>query len=731
MRCCVRMAALVCLLGLGLPGIASAARPRVGVALGGGAAKGLAHIGVLKVLEQAGVPIDCIAGVSMGSVVGGMYAIGYTTAEIESITVGIDWAELFSDRTGPRMLPMENKVLDARYLFSLPMDGVKPRVPSGLIEGENVTRLFSRLSLPRQRSADFRDFPISFAAVAADIQTGGAVVLDKGFLAEAIRASMAIPTIFSPVRIGGRVLVDGGLARDLPAVDARDLGADIVIGVDVGKREYTANELNSFITISNQTMNLVFAQALEQQHSLCDILIEPDMEGVSLSDFRAARQIIRRGEEAALAILPELKALADSLNALAPPGSSRRKEPAPFDSVTLVDLEIDGLSTVPRRVVEREFSNLRNHGPVKVERIEDAIDRVRGSGYFEMVNTRFEDVIEGTPGERLIVSLREKPTNEMGIGLRYDTRRNASFLANAVFRHAGLGGATLTFDAVMRDEFEVGLRYLVPVGFMRAFGFRASVNSEKSYLNLYDSGERVAVYRGLYSFGDAAFGTLFSTRVALSAGLRGEYIDQKLEVGGGSFADLTNTLIPLYGLVHIDTFDRKVYPRSGLFVRLSAETADKKFGSDATFTRVYLDWRAMIPVAGKVSIIQNLYLGTSSGSDLPPAYYYFLGGVDEKVTLIGQPASFYGLEHQDRSGKHIQMVQLGAQLEAGKETFVILQWNAGNTFDEWNTKIAGSRYVNGFGLTLGFDSIVGPFELTLMTGDEHDFLAYFSAGYKF
>ena len=732
MKACVRAVLAVCLLGLGLAGAAGAAgRPRVGVALSGGAAKGLAHIGVLKVLERTGMPIDCISGVSMGSVIGGMYAAGYTAAEIESVTAGIDWAELFSDRTARWILPMENKPLDSRDIMSFPMRGLKPSMPSGLIEGKNVIRLFSKLALPRQRSADFRDLPIPFVTVAADLMTGEAVVLEKGFLAEAMRASMAIPSVFSPVRIDGRLLVDGGLVRNLPAADARNLGADIVIGVDVGKREYTEEELTSFISVSNQTMNLILGEALVEQQKLCDILIQPDMKGVALSNYGDAERIIRRGEEAALAILPRLQALADSLNALPTTAPTPRKETAPMETASIVDLDIDGLSEVPRSVVEREFWSLQRDEAVPVERVEGAIDKIRGSGLFEGVNSRFEGIEKDIRGERLVLGLREKKGNELGVGIRYDTRRKASVLFDTVFRNVIFGGATLAFDAVLREEFDLGARYLVPLGLIRSFGFKARANAAKSYLNLYDGDERAAAYDAFYYFGEAAFGTLFSTRIAVSAGVRGEYVDQQIEGGRETFSTRRDKLFPVYGLVTVDTLDRKVYARRGFFVQASAETADEEWGSDATFSRVYFDGRAIVPVSRKMSLLGNLYLGTSSGDDLPPAYYYFIGGVDEKVTILGKPASFYGLEHQDRSGRHIQMIQLAAQWEAWKEIYVILSWNGGNAFDEWSWDVASNRYINGAGLTLGLDSIAGPLEVTAMTSEERDFLVYFAAGYKF
>jgi len=700
-------------------------RPKVGVALGGGAAKGLAHIGVLKVLEEVGMPVDCITGVSMGSIVSGLYALGYTSAELESLVLQIDWTELLSDREGRRALPMEQKLWDSRYIASVPVDGFRVRMPSGLIEGKNVIRFFSQLALPLQRTADFKDFPIPFACVATDLLTGEAVVLDEGFVAEAMRASMAIPTVFSPMRINNHLLVDGGLARILPAEDVRRLGADIVIGVDVGRREYTEEELNSFITISNQALNLVLDHSLEEQRRLCDIVIEPDMEGVSLSDFRNAGRIIQRGEEAARAMLPRLQGLADSLSALSTATGAPHR--SPMDSVYLVDLSVEGLSDVPRSVIEKDIGIHRPRW-VTVGQLSDAIERIRGTQLFDRVNAR----IEGTrDAAKLVLALREETENALGIGLRYDTRRDASLLVNATFRNAGIGGATFAVDAILREEFGIEAKYLFPLGLARSLGVKMTADVSRAFLDSFEDGRRAASYRTSYYFGEVTLGGVFSTRLALSGGFRGEYLDGNLVTGSAGFSDQENTLFPFFGMITFDTYERTVYPRRGVYVQLLAEATRDGLGSDVSFSRFIFDWRAIIPVSGKVSILQNLYLGTTSGDEIPDAYHFFLGGVDEKITLLGKETSFYGLGHQERVGAHVQTLHLGVQWEAFKENYVIFVWNAGNTFDEWTGDLADNRYIHGGGLTLALDTLLGPVELTVMTSERHDFLAYFTAGYKF
>jgi NTE family protein len=620
---------------------------------------------------------------------------------------------------------MEQKTWDSRDLASLPMKGVKPRAPSGLIEGGNVMRLLSRLSLPRQRTPDFTKFPIPFSCVATDIMTGQAVVLDHGFLAEAIRASMAIPTVFSPIVIDGRLLVDGGLSRLLPAEDVKKLGADIVIGVDVGKREYTPEELNSFITISNQTLNLMLDPSLEKQQHLCDILIQPDMGGVSLADFKNAPRIIQRGEDAARAILPKLRALVDSLGA--GPAGDRPPAPAPMDSVYLTEVRVEGLADVPRRVVEKEIG-IELPDKVAVPKIGEVIDRIHGTRFFERVNSRID---EKNGGDHLVFELHEKKGNELGIGFRYDTRRDASLLVNAGFRNVGLGGASIALDAILRDEFSVEARFVFPLGVARSFGVKLRADASKSFLNLYDEAGQRATYRAKYYFAELSAGTLFSTSLILAAGIRGEYLDQDLDSGPLSASSRGDALFPYFGAITIDTYDRTVYPRRGVFAELSAEAANEALSSDVTFSRIFFDWRSIVPVGSRLALMQSLYFGTTSGSDLPPGYYFFLGGVDEKSTLLGKDGSFYGLDHQERSGRHVQAVALGARWEAAKEVFISLTWNAGNTFDEWNTTVEGSRFINGVGLSLGVDTFLGPVDLTIMTSEVNDFLAYFSAGYRF
>ncbi|UCG50997.1 MAG: patatin-like phospholipase family protein [Candidatus Latescibacterota bacterium] len=714
---------VVCLLLL--PRGAEGERPKVGVALSGGAAKGIAHIGALKVIEEAGVPVDFVTGVSMGSIVGGLYAAGYTTAELESLVLAIDWDELFTDRIPRRNLAMEHKIWDRRYQISLPIDDRKVQLPSGLIAGQNITRTFARLTTPVQHTRDFRKLPIPFLCLAADIANGEIVVLDSGHLSEALRASMSIPTVFAPIKIGDRLLVDGGLARVLPAEDAKNMGADIVIGVDVGERPRDESELRSIIDMTHQALTLFMTPEIDRQRELCDILIEPDVHDVELYEFGKGRMLIDEGEKAARAVLPQLEQLADSLSRLASPEPPKIRPK--IQGFYVIEIAIEGLARVPRELVEREL-DFELPGRLTISDIEEGVDRVYNTQLFHRVAYGIGPT-EG--GSRLTLRVSEKTENLFRIGFRYDSHREGMLLLNTTWRDNSSYGATFALDLILSEEWEIDAKYFMHSGILRALGVRARVNTTRRDLDVFEGDQRVATYRTQYSYAEAMLGSIFSSTMNAAIGVRAEYMDQALETGSIEFSDRYDTVVPVFGKITIDSYDRTVFPASGFFLDLSAELADSDLGSDVSFTRYYLDQRLVLPLLRRLSLLQAVYVGTTRGDGAPPGYLFYLGGVDQPVTFLGEDATFLGLKHQERTGEHVQVFQLGVQIEFLPNKFLQVGWNIGNTFHEWNTDLDFDRYINGGGIAVGMDTIVGPITFTMMTSERHDFLTHFSAGYRF
>jgi NTE family protein len=429
-------------------------RPRVGLALSGGSARGFAHVGVLEILEEAGVPIDVMAGTSMGSVIGGLYASGLGTGELRTVAAGVDWDWMFSDTPQRRNLPVGRKAEEGRTLFTLPIVDGLPRIPSGLIEGQRITLLLTGLTWHVHPVEDFRALPIPFMAVATDAATGDAVDLDHGFLPDAIRASLAIPSVFAPVHIDGRDLIDGGIARNLPSPEVLELGADIVICSDVTKPLLPADSLRTLVDILGQTIAYRTVERRDRDAALCDVMIRPDIEGIESAAFDQAREIMERGREAAVAALDTLRALG-LVGRVAPTPPDDRDPLMEVAAVTRIG--IDGLEQSSERAVRRSLG-IRAPVQVDVNAVDEAVSRVYDTGFYERVSYRLmpDPEAPGASDDRvLIIRLEDEPRSSVGAGYRYDSRYKASILGTATIRDLLIPGSTLLADLRLGEQTRV------------------------------------------------------------------------------------------------------------------------------------------------------------------------------------------------------------------------------------------------------------------------------------
>src|SRR6187397_348108 len=289
-------------------------RPRIGLVLSGGGARGAAHIGVLKVLEENHVPIDAIAGTSMGAVVGGLYASGLSAADVERVMTSVDWQDAFRDRPARTDLNFRRKLEDQNFLvkFPLGLTGGEFRLPRGLVQGQKLTQILRGVTLPVAQIQNFDDLAIPFRAVATDIVTGDRVILDHGDLTTAMRASLSAPGVFTPVESEGRMLVDGGLSSNLPVDVAREMGVDVLIVVDCGFPLLERGKLDSVATVSNQMLAILIRHNTADQRKTLkatDVVIDPALGDFSSLDFSQHAKAMRLGEEAARGQSQRLAAL--------------------------------------------------------------------------------------------------------------------------------------------------------------------------------------------------------------------------------------------------------------------------------------------------------------------------------------------------------------------------------------------------------------------------------------
>ncbi len=708
--------------------IKSQDRPKIGLALSGGGAKGFAHIGVLKVLEEQKIPIDYISGTSIGSIIGGLYAIGYSTKYLEKLALSTNWDEMFSDNVQRRDLGMELKQWDGRYAFSLAIEGRSLQLPSGIIEGQKIIRLLDSLTTPVQHIEDFREFPIPFSCVAVDIVTGKAIVLNKGHLSEAIRASMSIPSVFTPVKINNHLLVDGGVIRNLPARDARDLGADIVIGVDVGAPLHAEESLKSLLNIVDQLTSFQKAMVNEKQQKLCNLLITPKLDTYGPTDFDEADFFIQQGEAAARAKLPELRSLLDSLNFAGDPEPPPIANPKPVDSFNISEIEITGLSPGAKKVVQSEL-NVFLPGRITPAALRDMIDRIYSTQLFARITYRLTDTVDG---KKLWIRAKEKSTNLFRIGFRYDSRNDAAILLNTTIQNFWKFGSILAFDLKLGLNPMFDGQYFLRTIDRGRIGFRGRVNYFRSLLDVFEGAERVSQLRVISYISDFQVGRIFAKKWTLSIGVRGEYVENKPRIAPVDTRGRKDKLATLYGLWRIDTFDRTVFPTRGVFLNAEIALADKRVISNRSFRRALVDFRAMIPLHRRVSFIINTFLGaTTTKSDIPIHYLFMLGGMDTPFVYLGDSNSILGLLIQERVGRNAQFLQLGTQFNLPGRKFIQLRWNAVEVFERFKINFKENKFITGFGVTAGIETRLGPVDFTLMSGNRHRLLGYVNVGYKF
>ena len=703
---------------------------RVGLALSGGSARGFAHVGVIEVLEEHGLQVDLVTGTSMGSVVGGLYAMGYTPEMLRDVSSQIDWSRVFNDRPARRNLPIERKSDDGRYVIALPMNGLVPTLPSSIMEGQRISQLLTALTWPAHAVTDFALLPKPFGAVATAVDSGSAVPLRGGYLPEAIRASLAIPGVFAPVEIDGRLLIDGGIARNLPAQDAGELGADWIICSDVSEPLASQDSLENLAKILNQTVAYRMWERTLAQRKLCDILIVTSVPSSLSTGFDRAEEIIEYGRVSAEAVLDSLRAAGIDL---APASAFRPRSGSGWDPaeevVQLSSIQVEGIDRQSRSTILRTLQ-LDPGSAVSPTELDLAISRLYDSGLFRSVWYRLEPA--GTarsadPGPRrtsadpesvvMTVEVVEKKQNRLGASYRYDGRYKASILANAEFRNLLLPGSFLQADLRLGEQGRFAVDFGKRWGWSAAPMLALRFDNKRMPFDIFVDGERVSEpnvrstsIRGLAGLGfgyDSFLGVEFGYEDVNSEPAP---LAEDWTAGDEDFATLA-------GLAAIDRWDRARFPRRGWQLLGKALWADESIGG-SDFSQYVLDLQGVIPVTDRIGVLGRATIGTSDGDDLPSNYLFFVGGAQQYELYRDRHFPFYGLRVNERRGRHLQAGMLGLQWEFLPELFAQVRGNAAALPGEWEWD--DEAFFGGWGLTLGAWTRFGSAALTVAGEDFSD-----------
>lgn len=502
-------------------------RPKIGLALSGGGAKGMAHIGVLRAMEEAGLYPDYITGTSMGSIIGALYAIGWSVDEIEEMARSADWEQLLTNKISLDKVAYEEKNFYGRYLVELPIVKGKVGLPGGLIEGQELTQLLSRITISAHGITDFNDFVIPFACVGTNIETGRAKVFRSGSLPEALRASMAIPSVFTPMEIDGELYVDGGLVRNFPIQEVRDMGADLVIGVFVSDSLAKKQNLNSMVSVLIQSAFVMSAHDSEKQMELADVLIFPDLTGYGTYSFDKTGEIIDRGTDTGKNYLNIFKQLADTVLTTAPKRPNIVKYgPEKF---TIDHVKITGNEYVDSELIQGKL-RIQHGEEISIDKLEQRINLLYGTRYFEKIVYTIDQHTN-----TLILRIKEAPRASLKMGVQYDTENEAGLIFNLTLRNF------LFRNSRMIAEYDLGDNSRFNFNFFKYLGTRQNIaaaldwvviNSEiPSFWPETEVGANASVVSGLLKEND--IGLFFKLQGTFAAnktfGLGIGFLDQKIK----------------------------------------------------------------------------------------------------------------------------------------------------------------------------------------------------------
>jgi NTE family protein len=393
----------------------SPVKGRIGLTLSGGGAKGFAHIGVLHVIDSLGLKVDYISGTSMGSVVGGLYAAGYSAAEIEKIALSIDWAHVFDPNPELENMHVRDRYRSGKYLIEIPFEKLKVVVGTGAIEGQQLWSRLEQLFFHLRETNNFHQFPIPYACVATNIETGEPVVMSSGDIVSAIRASIAIPAVFTPVEREDMHLVDGGSVNNFPVNIVKEMGAEYVIGVNVSHNLRKFEELKTPLDIIFQMGLFKNAAVFEKNRKNTDLFMEPDLDGYNGSSFTEVADIIERGKQIARNYIPEIKELAG----INPADTAKVSEATHSESIVVDHIFYQGLKNIRENFINN-IVTAYIQDTVTAEDINTLTQRLYATGYFDRITYTYKTAVAVPQKKLLTFSFVEKPMNLMKLGLHYN-----------------------------------------------------------------------------------------------------------------------------------------------------------------------------------------------------------------------------------------------------------------------------------------------------------------------
>ena len=717
----------------------------VGLVLSGGGARGLAHIGVLKAIEQAGVKIDYIAGTSTGAIVGALYASGYTASQLDLMFKQVDFSTLIQDQVPRRAKTFNEKDESIKYALTLPFDGFEISFPTGLSNGQNIYNLFSKLTSHVNHLTDFSKLPIPFLCVATNAENGEMVLLENGYLPRAVSASGALPTLFNPVVINDMILIDGGIVNNYPIKELKAKGVDVIIGVDVQDGIKKKKDLTSALDIVLQVNNYTSVKQMQTKIKDTDVYIKPNIEEFSVVSFDDANRIVQAGFEAANQVTQKLERIAQQQT----PRAALKPVPHSKEDLYIKQVVIEGNQQYTAAYILGKLK-LKTPAIVSYSSFVEGVNNLSATGNFDDIDYRFvKDQFNHYTVSFKVIESKSKMV--LRLGAHYDPLFDTGVLLNVTRKQFLTNNDIASLDVIVGDNLRYNFNYYIDKGFYWSLGFNSSydffdknVSTDFVANDLNNtSGFPVNKIDFQYSdFTNQLYGeTLFNRVFLLGAGVEHKFLRYISETIGTDVDNVPRTIFDAtnyysaFGYIKYDTYDNIFFPKKGVVFQADTHLYLFSQGSNSNF-EPFTILKAKVGYAQtifkKLTSVFTTETGFKIGSSSTSSLDFMLGGYGFKQ--VNNILPFYGYEALSLRGDTYLKSSITLDYEIIKNHHLSLFTNIANVDDALFQKDDWLKAIpyTGVGVGYGLNTFLGPLELKYAYSKEREVgELYVRLGFKF
>jgi NTE family protein len=726
--------------------IAQKPNPGIGLTLSGGGAKGLAHIGILKAIDSAELNINYLTGTSMGSIVGGLYAAGYSGDSIEAIARKINWNVILSNSIPMTNYIMEEKGEYGKYAVELPVKNKKISLPSGFLESQELWLILEKYFYPVASVHQFDSLSIPYRCIGTDLATGDAVVLGKGSLVAAIRASMAIPGAFSPVDIDGRRLVDGGVTRNFPVKDLKAMGAKFAIGVSVSTPLKNVQELDDPVTVITQVIFLNENRDRVEESAVTDLLIKMPMGEYTSSSFDAADDIIELGIAEGRKYYPLFRQLADSLKAIYPDYRFTKNRLPVKTGYKFSKIEVEGLSNKAKEAFLEQIS-IDTGTYFTARKLEKESREAFAYRMYKSIVSEVNKDEKG--GYQLLYRVKPESSVILKAGLSQNTFTGFGVHANLTARNLLTPFSRSLVSASLGQNFRAMAEHQQMFGYSRPLSYRLQAYIEFQELPTYTDFRKTGLYKLKYVTIDNRFQLSAKRKSAGGVGIQYENINAEPQVESGTYLRGKNNYFHAYAFWQFNNLSKPQYPKKGTQVELKAGyvfsvSPDFQVYEDGilvggitkdiipfgSYARTTANFTNITPMSTRWAWVNRIQGGINFSRNQSLLNIFIAGGMNP--TMHNQ-VLFAGLKEGEVVSESVVAAQTGVRYNPFGKVYATLLGNVMSyDFIAKDTLQASPKWIMGSGLTIAYDLPIGPIELTLMmTNKSGGIRSYFNFGFPF